>query len=230
MRACAKWQDDSSSERQSGFTIMELLIYMFLSLIVVQAIAGTVLSFRLAAHNDTIRTRLDQNLASAARIVTQNLTQAGEYLSKTFPAIELASGTPDTLTIRKGKIQQTLSLCKTLGSGATDRIYVSTTTTGAPSSCVLANMQPNFTAWEAYRTANGNTVKAFIYDVTTKVGEFFDYTLGTTGTEYYLTRGSGTWANSYTPTSTTLYLIEELKITKTSDRLEVIKDGNTSNP
>ena len=220
--------------QEKGYTVLELLVYMLLSSILLQAIAGTILSFRLVYHNDVIRTRLLQNLLGGSNILTHNLEQAGEYLPRTFPVIELTNGTsgnPDVLISRKGMIQETFSLCQALGTGASNRIYVSTTANGAPPSCVRANIATNFNAWKTFRTNNGGSVKAFLYDVSSKKGEFFPYTLETdSGTEYYLTRGSGTWANSYSTTSTTLYLIEEFQYYQFSDRLEIVKNGDSANP
>lgn len=219
---------------QRGYSVLELLVYLLLSAIVIQAIAGTILSFRLVYHNDTIRTRLSQNLLGGANILTHNLEQAGEYLPRTFPVIELtngASGAADTLISRKGMIQETLTLCQALGTGAADRIYVSSTTTGVPPSCVRANITTNYNAWKNYRTSNGNSVKAFIYDVSSKKGEFFNYIAETdTGTLYYLTKTTGAWTNTYSTTSTTIYLIEEFQYSQFSDRLEIVRNGDTSNP
>ncbi|MBL7661614.1 prepilin-type N-terminal cleavage/methylation domain-containing protein [bacterium] len=219
---------------QHGFTVTELMVAVTISSVFTLGVMQTAISYTQTYYRDVVRTRVNQNLRSATNIIGMNTAQSGEFLPTTFPAIEVTNGTSgnsDTLIIRKGMLSAIPFLCKTLGSGAADRIYISSTTSGAPSGCVRTNVTTNYNALKTYRLANSSKpVKAFIYDISSKVGEFFTYNGETdTGTEYYLTRTSGVWANTYSTTSTSIYLVEELKFNRASDLLQMIKNDDSTN-
>ncbi|MBL7663337.1 prepilin-type N-terminal cleavage/methylation domain-containing protein [bacterium] len=225
-----KWGTNSK-----GFTTIEMLVSSVIFSILVLGAGGTIAMYRLNYHNDVAKTRLNQNLRNATAIVSSALTQSGEYLPVTFPIIELTNGTSgssDRITVRKGLLAEAPFLCKTLGTGAADRIYISSSAGGAPSGCVRANVTTSYNTWKSYRSAaTGAQTKAYIYDSAAKVGEFFSYISEVdTGSEYYLVRTSGTWANTYNTSSTSLYIIEEIKFQRTTDTLELIINEDTSNP
>ncbi len=211
-----------------GFTVVEFVVSSTLGLIVMAVILGVIITTRQLYAGDLARTRVNQSLRGAFDIISADVKQAGENLTSTFPALELTSGTTDTLTIRRGLIEQIPTLCAAIGTVSASRLYIAR---GAAAGCTFGGNLTNYNAWSAYRTANGGSVDAFIYDVSTRLGEFFTYTGETnTGTELYLQTDGTAFTNAYTVGATAIYLIEEWKYQVTGDRLQVTINQDTANP
>ena len=218
----------SSSCRTRGFTVVEFVVSSALGLVVMAVILGVILTTRQLYAGDLARTRVNQNLRAAFDIVSADVKQAGENLTATFPALELTSGATDSLVIRRGLIEQIPTLCQAIGYGSSSRLYIAS---GAAAGCTYGGNLTNYNAWSAYRTANGGAVDAFIYDVSTRLGEFFRFNGETnTGTELYLQAASGSWTNAYTVGATAIYLIEEWKYDVVGDRLQVTINQDSANP
>lgn len=217
-----------NSRGTNGFTVVEFVVSSALGLIVMAVILGVIITTRQLYAGDLARTRVNQNLRGAFDIISADVKQAGENLTSTFPALELSSGTTDTLTIRRGLIEQIPTLCAAIGTVSASRLYIAR---GAAAGCTFGGNLTNYNAWSAYRTANGGSVDAFIYDVSTRLGEFFTYTGETnTGTELYLQTNGAAFANAYTVGATAIYLIEEWKYQVVGDLLQVTIDQDTANP
>jgi type IV pilus assembly protein PilW len=160
--------------------------------------------------------------------------ESGENLSSVFPAFEIingAAGAPDELIIRRNLLDEVLNLCTALSAGSgTSEVFFAVAS--APSSaCTYSNNNFNYTQWRSYRLANSGTTKAFIYNVSTQLGEFFDYSGETnTGTTYSITRSGGTWQNTYSVGSSSIYLLEEWRFRVQDGVLQLLENGDTASP
>lgn len=204
---------------------MELIVGTLVGMILMAAVLSAMISFKKIYANDSQRSELHQNLRSAGSLLSAYIKEAGENLPSTFPAIELTNGTSgasDSLTIRRGLIAEIPKLCQAI---SVDNLYITNTT--PTTGCSYAGNTSNYNAWVAYRTANGGTVRPFIYDIGTKLGEFFNFTNNTNnGTRYGFVK-SGILANAYTTTGTSFYLIEQMRFYRNGDRLMLEIDGDT---
>lgn len=216
-------------KNQNGYLITEMLVASFIGLIFMSAMLSTVVSNMNRINEDIGRTRVNQNIRGGFDILSTNIREMGENLISVFPVVELTNGTSgasDSLTIRRGLLAEIPSLCQSI-SGNNFYITNSTPTSG----CSYAGNAANYNAWRNYRLNNGGVVKVFIYDRTTRNGEFINYSTETnTGTQYYLTKSSGSLTYSYTVGNTSLYLIEQVVVSRNSDRLQVSTNGDTINP
>lgn len=223
----------SSLSSAKGFTIAELLVASFMGLLLLAVVLSAVQMNRYVFGRDTIRTRLNENLRGAMDILTADGRIAGENLGSTFPAVKIVDGggtNSDQLYLRRGQVDEILKVCTAITAGSTtSQIYFAIT--GNVQGCTYTGATQSFTSWRDFRTANGGQVKAYIYDLSAKVGEFFTYYSETdTGSTYYIQRTAGTWAHAYPATSSAVYLLEEWRYVKNSDLLQVIQNEDSANP
>ncbi len=195
-----------------GFTVLELLVAASIGLLLTGLTVGATLSNRNIFQNDLSRTRLNQNLRGAMDVVGVNIREAGENLSASFPAVDIIDGggtVPDELVLRRNLRDEVLKVCTSIVAGTgVDQIYFALT--GTVSGCTYSSNQFNFTSWKSYRTTEGGEVRAYIFDQVTKAGEFFNYVNEVDdGTQLYIESDGTTWANSYSNTSSSVFLIEE---------------------
>ena len=228
----------SGKHRQSGFTIVELMVASTIGLMIVALSMGGVVSNRDTYQFDLARTTLNQNLRSAIDLIGMNTRIAGENLASSFPAIELTNGTAgasDEFIMRRNLVDEVLNLCQTItaGSGTTSLYFA---ITAATPGCVYGNNTFNFTSWQNWRQSHDNSVKGYLYNISTKQGEFFDYISEVdSGVEYYVRAAPHTWSYTYTTGSSAIYLLEEWKVKLldnplTPDILQVEENMDTTNP
>ena len=74
---------------QKGFTLVELLVCLFLSVLIIALLCQTILANNRLYKGDIVRTNLNQDLKSAMVILSSTIKEAGENLAGTFPAVEL---------------------------------------------------------------------------------------------------------------------------------------------
>lgn len=217
----------------SGFTVLELLVSAFLGLIVV----GLTLSVSIAKKNvlgrDMARTRLSQNLRGAMDIIGADVRVGGENLGGSFPAIEIIDGSgsnPDVLIARRNLIDEVIPLCTQLDAATTTQeVYFAIP--GLTPGCIYSGQTTSFNAWQAYRTAEGGTVDAYIWDSSGRRGEYFQMSgEGDNGTSYWITRASGTWQNTYPVGSSAIYILEEWRYELNNGLLQVILNQDTASP
>jgi prepilin-type N-terminal cleavage/methylation domain-containing protein len=200
--------------KAQGFTLIELLVTMLLGSLLLAMALSVALVNRSVLGKEQVRLQLAQNLRSALDITGLDLRVAGENLSHSFPAIEItngASGAPDTLTLRRNLLDEVLPVCVSIvaGTGTTQVVFANSPTQAG---CVYAGHTHNYNSWRSYRLAEGGTVDAYIFDSVSKHGEFFRYNGEIdTGSEYSITRTSGTWTYNYPAGSSSVYILEEWK-------------------
>jgi len=209
-----KWSGFSASyfeERdvEHGFTIMEALVSLALTSVIMTLTVGHVFMLHDGYHNDMIRTQINGNLRSGLDMMSMNIRQAGENLQSSFPAVVLengASGAPDVLKLRRNRILEVLALCQDVSTGATS-LPVSRNDNSV-SQCVNANVLSSYNAFEAVRTEDGGISRIFIFDLTTREGEFLDYTEESSFGNVYSLSTSAVTAD-YSALNTAIYVLEE---------------------
>jgi hypothetical protein len=215
---------------EDGFTVMELLVASALGALIMAMVIASVFLNQQFYHEDVVRTRITSNLRSSMDIISMNIRQSGEHLSTSFPAVEVADGgstLPDQLTLRRGKISEVLTLCNDASDGDV-RLYVSSTASAEPE-CLAGNVATTLGLWEAER--NGETVRAYIYDRVTKVGEWVDYSgIGTSSGDDYISNTA--LENDYVAMQTNVYFLEEYRFELESgtQTLNVFVDGVYDEP
>lgn len=228
------YDNKKGNKRSSGFSVIELLVSMFLSLIILSLSLGTVIANKNVLGKDTARTKLNQSLRGALDIIGLDLRVSGENLPTSFPAIEIVDGSgtsADQLFLKRNLLNEVLPLCTQINQGTTVTQITFGIPGTTPAGCVYSGQTHNYNAWRTYRLANNNQVDAYIYDRTAKVGEFFKYTSETdTGTNYRINRTAGTWAHTYPTASSAIYILEQWKFALNTDLIQLTKNNDTANP
>jgi hypothetical protein len=228
------WTRYSLSCDSPGFSIMEFLVVSFMSALLMGSVLSASIAYKKVLGKDIARTRLNQNLRGAIDVLGIDARIAGENLSASFPAVELADGGgggSDSLTIRRNLLDEVLPVCQSINAGSsTNRVYFSAA--GNVAGCAYSGHLVNFNAWRAYRVSQGGTVKAFIFNTSTKSGEFFNFTGETdTGALYYITKsGGGNWAHSYPVGAAAVYILEEWQYRLQSGTFQIVQNRDTANP
>jgi len=214
-----------------GFTVLELLVASMLgSLIVGLAISAT-MSNRGTLIDDISRVKLNQNLRSALDVVGMTVREAGENLAANFPAIIINNdGTNSRLTLRRNLLDEVLKVCAPIDSGTSNsEVYFAVTS--SISGCGYSDQLHNAQSWQNHLEQRGGATLAYIYNASTFQGEFFTYnTVVDTGTQRYIQRSGGSWANDYNTSSSAVYILEEWQFQVVNDMLQIIEDGNSGNP
>ncbi|MCI5064795.1 prepilin-type N-terminal cleavage/methylation domain-containing protein, partial [bacterium] len=167
------FSQDSANTLEQGFTLLEALVSLSLTSVIMAISVGHVFMLHDGYHNDMARTQINGNLRSALDVMSMNIRQAGENLQSSFPAVILengASGAPDVLKLRRSRILDVLALCENVSTGATS-LPISRDNNSV-SGCVTDNVTSTYDAFEAIRTADGGTTRIFLFDLTTRQGEF----------------------------------------------------------
>lgn len=218
-----------------GFTIIELMVVFLLGSIILAMSVQLATSSQRSYRNDLVRTRLNQNLRSALDLVGIDVREAGENLTSIFPAVEIingADGAPDQLVLRRNTLDEVLNICVALNNGNSgNQVQFALAGSIAPG-CIYDNQTNSFTSWQAHRIAQGGTVKAFVYNSTSRTGQFVDYVGETdSGTEYFINLDPAvTWSADYQVGASAVYMIEEWRYSLNADYLQLAVDGDNANP
>ncbi|NLF25019.1 MAG: hypothetical protein GX589_05095 [Deltaproteobacteria bacterium] len=214
-----------------GFTLIELLVAVTIGLLALGLTLSSVLYSRNAYRKDVARTRINQDLRGALDIIGSTARVAGENFNGAFPAIEVidgVNGAPDELILRRNLLDEVLKVCVPIVAGtAADLIFAY----GSESGCVYAGNTHNYEVWRAWRQARDGSVRAYVFDTSTDLGEYFDYSgeIDSNG-QYAAVRASGTWANDYSNASSAAYIMEEWRFRVSDDTLQLIENGESDNP
>ncbi|MCB0329669.1 MAG: hypothetical protein KDD70_08395, partial [Bdellovibrionales bacterium] len=153
-----------------------------------------------------------------------------ENLQSSFPALVLENGengAPDVLKLRRNRILEVLALCQDVSIGATT-LPVSRNDYSV-SGCVNANVLNSYNAFEAVRMEDGGATRVFVFDLTTREGEFLDYTEESSfGNVYSLSTSAVT--SNYSALNTAVYLLEEylFEVDTSSNVLTLEFEGNSA--
>ncbi|ANM30735.1 hypothetical protein ABI59_15830 [Acidobacteria bacterium Mor1] len=238
-KPCTKPRRSTPNSSSSGFSLVELLVAMVILLLIMAAGLTISMSSRTTLRSDQNRTTLNQNLRSGMDLVGIDIRQAGERLPADVPALEIrdgASGAADTLVVRRNLADDVLPVCVDIASGSsTAEVTIALTTGTIPAGCdPVADTNTdgwadNLGNWRAERIAAGGTMTAYIYNPTTRLGEFFEFD-GEDAAAYHLDRSSsGTWTNDYLASdSARVYVMEEREFSLSGGILEMDINGSGS--
>ena len=217
--------------------MVELLVTSFLGLIMLGLTLSATTSNRRLYKYDLVRTRINQNMRSALDIMGMDVRQAGENLFPTFPAVLIedgAAGASDEQVIRRNVIDEVFNLCQAIAAGSGNTTITVADNGSAQPGCDKTSNLTSYTAWGAKRLADGGAshiIDAYMYNRSTKLGEYFKYTNeSSTATQYQLTKSTGTWTNAYTVGSSSLYIMEEWRYRVVNGVLQIITNNDTVNP
>ena len=218
---------------EHGFTLPELMVSIVLGLMVTGLTLSSSMMNRFTISKDIARTRLNQNIRGAVDLIRLDVRVAGENLNNSFPAIEIIDSTAttsDRLILRRNLLSEVLPLCTSIAAASTTTRVIFARTTSTPG-CSYSGQSHNYSAWESYRTSNGGSVKAFLYDTVQRRGEFFTYTAAVnSGSQYELTAAPTSWQYSYTAGTSAVYLLEEWEYRKEAELIKLIENRDTTNP
>ena len=228
----------STPKSADGFSLVELLVAMTVTLVVTGVALSLVLSGRGLYEADQARTRLNQNLRSAKGFLVADIRQAGEGLGEDFPVLEIvdgSSGASDELAVRRIVEDTVLRVCRDVNDGDTE-VYIGEPDNPPPPGCAEVpdgdgdGWPDNLQAWREYRLNNGPAVRAYIYNPATGNGEFFVYD-GEDDDELVLQASASTWTYSYTEAENCrIYLLEERRYQLSNNVLQLILNGDADNP
>lgn len=221
-----------------GFTLIELLA--------VTVIGSTVTMFALFGliaqkgfyEQDIAKTTLNQNMRGAMDILAAGIRGAGESLPAFFPSVEVipgVDGAADQLILRRNIKEEVLKLCLPIvaNSSTTD---IAVAIPGDVPGCTYGSNTHNFTTWADYRDEKGGLVRAYLYNQSTRQGEFFEYIdESDSGDTLLLERSSGTWAFDYPVEASVIYLLEQWQFQLDDGEgdlqmLQIVNNNDVDNP
>jgi type IV pilus assembly protein PilW len=89
----------------------------------------------------------------------------------------------------------------------------------------------NLQAWKAHREANGPDILAYIYNPTTRLGEFFVYDAEDNSTFHIHKKNADAWANTYdADDEARVYILEQLTFQLVDDVLQCYINNDSANP
>ena len=203
--------------REKGMTLIEILVAGVVALLVLSMSLSITLSSNRLYNADSERTATVQNLRGTLDIIGTDIREAGENLSTSVPAIEVINGVSggDTLITRRILVDTTLTLCEP--SNSPNGLIVADANLGSLCQFYDADTDNNpstvwYTAledWTEYRTEQGGSFRAFIYDYGTETGEFLNVTGEFfDGTTLYGLNTTSTLTKTY-PVDSSVFILEE---------------------
>lgn len=226
----------STLSSAKGLTLVELLIALGIGALLLGLSLSLVLSNRQLYVLDQTRTALNQNLRAGLDLLGADVRQAGERMPPDFSPIEVQGG--HTLILRRNLLDQVLTLCDRNGiqaGSAQDVLFVARRDDNPPPQCLPQDGNGNgwddrLEAFARYRQQNGGEVNLYIYDPTSRRGEFFPYD-AEDQSRFHIHRARGRWTNAYTGNGAgRVYALEERRYILQGDALVLVLNGDTGNP
>lgn len=200
---------------RQGFTLTELLITMAIGGAILTAVLQLVFSAQRLYQTDTARSAVNQDAGVAITAMTNELRQAGERLTRDFPALSI-DGAPgaERVTVRRSLLDAVLPVCKDIKGGSNANVVFVSKKGGPsgkyPDTCKDTSTEVGFNDWISYRKAQGGSVPVYIFDPVTGLGELFDYAAEDSSGQH-IHRESGKWEHDYpVENNPRLYMLEQL--------------------
>ncbi len=226
----------SFASRDAGMTLVEFMVAMGLSALIALMIVSVALANRTMYQRDIVRTRVNQNVRAALDLIGNEIRQAGERLPSSFPAIELidnGADVSDQLILRRNLLDDALFGCEDIAASSTRSSVALSRVTPTGSACLYANQRGKMDAWVAYVSAPDASQKFYVFNSTTRAGEFMQLT-GTpttdTGTEIRFNILPLSPTNSYVSEATWLYILNQWSFGVSNEVLQIIENADTINP
>ncbi len=224
--------------RELGFTLIETLVALGLGSIIMAMFLGYIMTQKKLYNIDSLRAQADTELSGGMDLLGIRIRQAGQGMSKDFPAVQLVNGSgsnPDRLIVRIQNSEAYFRTCK-VHSSSSNNNYVSiyrATNSNNPSYCrqgtIISDYMP---VWETRRVANGGTLKVFFYDDSDGDYTFFNYSSFTTvgsgnNAERRMRRSSGTWSANFANGLSYALLADQWEFYMENGYLKVKQNDNT---
>lgn len=204
-----------------GFTLIELLAATSAGLLILSFAVPFTSMFRDTMGNDIAKSRISSSLRGGMDIIGADIRVAGENLPSVFPAVELtngASGAADTLYLRRNLLDEILPVCAASAAGATTITFANNSTVAG---CSYSGQTTAYNSWRNYRISQGGTVRAYIFNTVTKLGEFIRYNNDVNGGTSYSVRTASGLTRAYPAGSSAMYMLEEWRINLASNSIQI---------
>lgn len=220
--------------------MIEFLVALTVAALLLAATLTIVLSTQRTYAKDQDRTEVNQSLRSSLDLIGLEIRRAGERLPVDLPAVELVDGGggSDTLILRRGRDIPALPLCQALvGGGSTSEIAVADGGASPPHGCVPlpdanADGYPDdVDAWRGARATAGGALWAYVFNPTSRLGEWFLYDGDGVAATALAKGNADTWVNDYALSEQCrLYLLDERRYSLNGGVLRFHVDQDSSNP
>ena len=226
----SRWRGDR------GTTLAELMVAVSLSAVIASMVVSVSLANRNIYQKDLSRTKVNEDLRSALNIIGSEIRQAGERFPASFPAILITNGAstnPDELTLRRNLLSQVIVGCDTRTATTSYSTANLSKTAATTAACTAPNQANNYTAWYNYANPLGTQQSIYIFNQTTRNGEFLKLLAtvgGTSAGVQYIAFTPKTFAYAYTAEYTSIYMINQWKVQLVNGVLQIIVNEDTTNP
>lgn len=218
----------------AGNGIVELLVAITISGVIAAMVASATLTNRDLYQKDIGRTRVNQNLKSALSIIGGEIRQAGERFPASFPAILVSDGggaAPDQLILRRNLVNQVVVGCDTKVAGITYGATALSRTGATTAVCTAPNQAGNYSAWRNYALSQATQVPIYVFNQTTRNGEFLRLlsTVGSvSGGLQFINYTQKLFSYGYTQEATSYYIMSQWQIRLSNGVLQIIMNEDQS--
>ena len=217
-----------------GTTLAELMVAISLSAIIASMVVSISLANRNVYQKDLSRTKVNEDLRSALNIIGSEIRQAGERFPASFPAILITNGSasnPDELTLRRNLLNQVIVGCDTRSAGTSYSSANLSRASATTAVCTSPNQAANYTAWYNYAHPLPTQQYIYIFNQTTRNGEFLRLLTsvgGTTSGVQYISFTPKSYSYAYTAEYTSIYMINQWRVRLLNGVLQIITNEDLS--
>jgi type IV pilus assembly protein PilW len=215
-----------------GFSILEMMVAMVITLVITASVAGNINFQKRTFTEGALRSRINQNLRGALDIIGTDIRIGGENLPMGFPAILIIDGVTDQLVVRRSLLDEALPVCADIPAGYINPEITVADDSSATPGCAVDGIETAFNRWNEFRNNQGGTMRAYLFNLSTKAGEYFTVGSQTNNTtNLTLSKEESTpFSNNYPAGSSVIYVLEEWTYRIDGDELQVIQNGETEDP
>ncbi len=222
-----------------GFTLVEVLVSIFVLGVVLALITPLLVSARNMVDADQLRTATNQGVRAASDIIGTDIRMAGERFplssSLPLPPIEIIPGgaNPDDINLRRNLWEATFPICEDVATANTT-VRVVQPDTWAQSATYPECLQPvNGAGWPvnladvrnlANTIGQAGVLRGYIFDPPNNRGEFFDLRVeDNADATHRITKVSGNFQFPYALVNRPrIYILEERHYRISASTLELL--------
>jgi len=225
----------SCAKREAGTTLIELMVAIGLSALIALMIVSVALANRTMYQRDVGRTQINQSIRSALDMIGNEVRQAGERLPSTFPAIQLVDNgttTSDQLIIRRNLLDDSLVGCQNIAASVliTSIALSRSASVGVP--CTYPNQRGKMGSWGIYAATLPAAPQAYLFNQSTRAGEFVQLTGSPTtdsGTLIRLNFNGMLPGSAYVAEATSVYIINQWSFGVAGGLLQITENNDAAN-